>query len=148
MRSLPAGRVLSDLGDSIGKQVVLIEALRIAAGENVLLRFDGGESPWRQGVWLATEGELEVAGVRSPQLVLWQDTAPDEVRISVRSTDGVLHLYNVWDSGRGLGEFESQKATSGMLVSEDEGWLRYECSDIAVEPKFDRLGFSVRITDT
>ena len=90
---------------------------------------------------MATDGLLAVEGETSPQLVLWTDAAPDEVRVTVTQTDGLLRLYNVWDSGRGLGPFESQSATSGMVVSGGT----YRCSDIASDPAFDRLAFSIEI---
>jgi hypothetical protein len=75
------------------------------------------------------------------QVVLWADTAPDGLRLTVRETsDGLLHLYNVWDSGRGRG-IESQAATSGMLREDTPSGWRYRCTDIAPEPTFDASTF-------
>ena len=64
--------------------------------------------------------------------------------MSVVATDGWLRLYNIWDSGRGLGPFESQSYTSGMLVTRQGDWLRYGCADIDA-PQFDRLTFLLRL---
>lgn len=139
---LASERVLSStLTNAERGDVVKIEVLPISAGDVVVVRFLGGLSTWRQGVLLATEGLLAVEGEVSPQVVLWTDTAPDEVSVTAMQTDGLLRLYNVWDSGRGLGPFESQSATSGMLVSGGT----YRCSDIASDPAFDRLSFSIEI---
>jgi len=81
-------------------------------------------------VRLGVKGNLEIAGQTSPQSVVWRDTAPPSVDIVVRSTvDGLLRLYNVWDSGRGRGQ-ESQAATSGMLREPTPLGFRYMCSDI------------------
>lgn len=139
---LPNERVLnSRLSGGRHGDVVKIEVLRVRVGDLVTVRFLGTSSSWRQGVWLAAGGVLSVAGQLVPQVVLWTDTAPDEVDLTVVETDGFLRFYNVWDSGRGLGPFESQSATSGMLVRDGV----YRCSDIASEPAFDRLKFSVEV---
>jgi hypothetical protein len=139
---LPNERVLnSRLSGGARGDVVKIEVLRIQAGDLATVQFLGTSSEWRQGVWLATNGLLDVNGERLPQVLLWTDTAPAEVTVSVVETDGLLRLCNIWDSGRGLGPFESQSATSGMLVADGI----YRCSDIASDPAFDRLVFSLDI---
>lgn len=97
-------------------------------------------------MWLATEGELEVNGVRSSQLVPWQDTAPSMVHVRVVEGDGKLRLYNVWDSGRGISDHESQSATSGMVVeAAADGARRCRCNGIGYDPAFDRLVFTLRV---
>ena len=117
-----------------------IEAVPCSAAGEFLLVFEAVSARWRQGVWLATDGLLRVGDSESPQIVLWQDTAPATVHLQVVSTDGLLRLYNVWDSGRGR-TVESQSATSGMLREKiPTGW-RYRCSDIAPHPTFDALVF-------
>jgi hypothetical protein len=140
--SLPVERVLNRrLTEAFGRDVVKMEVLPIAAGQTAQVRFLETASAWRQGIWIGTEGLLEVAGARDSQLILWTDTAPSEVRVFVIETDGWLRFYNIWDSGRGLSPYESHSATSGMLVS----GLRYACSDIAEDPEFDRLSFSLEV---
>ncbi|MEQ7011325.1 hypothetical protein ABN028_34680 [Actinopolymorpha sp. B17G11] len=121
--------------------VWLIETVECCAGSAFQLVFESAEPRWHQGVWLGVEGQLEVAGQTSPQAVLWRDTAPPSVEIVVRSSeDGLLRLYNVWDSGRGYGR-ESQAATSGMLRETTTDGLRYRCSDIRPSPTFEALVF-------
>jgi hypothetical protein len=145
-RPLP-GRTLSrGVAGPAGQEVVKIEALPVQPGQTVRLRFERAASAWRQGVWLATEGSLSAGGTASPQLVIWADTAPPEVDLRIEDTDGLLRLYNVWDSDRGRGPFESQSATSGMLVEElDDGSRRYACNDIGTDPDFEKVIFSVAI---
>lgn len=73
-------------------------------------------------------------------------TAPALVDIDVVSTTGLLHMSNVWDSGRGLGDFESQSASSGMIAEPiDQASIRYRCNDIGTEPDFIRIVFSIAI---
>lgn len=126
------------------REVVLIESLTCTAGDRFSLTFESVDPRWRQGVWLAVDGELAVAGQTSSQLVLWRDTAPRRVTFEVKSTDdGLLRLYNVWDSGRGGGPWESQSHTSGMVREVVAGGIRFHCSDISPDPTFDALVFTL-----
>lgn len=57
---------------------------------------------------------------------------------------GSMIFYNVWDSGRGLGPFESQSNTSGMIRENlPLNGYRYRCNDIGQDPKFEKLIFRV-----
>jgi hypothetical protein len=112
-RKIPSKRTLnSELTEQMGREVVLFEVLPVAPGQTLLLTFEETSAGWRQGVWLGTEGEFKCNGHTSSQVVLWSDTAPRPVEIEIVATDGLLRLYNVWDSGRRLGDYESQMATS------------------------------------
>lgn len=127
------------------REVVLIETVPCSAGDCFLLTFEFAHPRWRQGVWLAVDGDLAVADQTSSQVVLWRDTAPDQVHFNVRSSsDGLLRLHNVWDSGRGLGPWESQRHTSGMVSEAVPGGFRYRCSDISSDPTFDALVFTLQ----
>lgn len=142
----PPGRTRNDeLSEAMGRDVVKIEALPIAVGQSARLVLEGSESPWRQGVRFVTDGVLRVAGVEAPQLDIWTDTAPPTVDVECVETDGLLRFYNIWQSGRRPG-VESRSATSGMLVEDlGDGWRRYSCNDIGVEPNFEKLVFRVAI---
>lgn len=123
-----------------------IEVLPISTGQVVRVEFIEARGEWRQGVWLATEGSLESNGTASSQLVLWEDTAPPVVDVTVHEADGLLRLYNIWDSGRGFGHHESQSATSGMVKHvRDDGASVYSCNDIGVDPDFSKLVFAVSV---
>lgn len=138
------GRSLNPTLTTPDREVGLIETVPCSAGDRFSLRFESFEPRWRQGVWLAVEGELLVEDQTADQFVLWRDSAPEEVQIKVRSTDdGLMRLYNVWDSGRGLGSYESQSHTSGMIREAIEGGFRYGCSDISPEPSFEALVFTL-----
>jgi hypothetical protein len=127
------------------REVLKIEALPIAVGEVVHLVLEASDSLWRQGVRLLTDGVLSVAGVEAPQLDIWKDSAPPTVEISCVETDGLLRFYNIWQSGRRPG-VESRSATSGMLLEDlGDGWRRYSCNDIGVDPDFKKLTFRILI---
>lgn len=143
---LPAKTLSEAISGPDGRPAVMIEELPITQGQRITITFESVGPRWRQGVFLATAGQLVAAGTSSPALVLWSDSAPAKSVIDIVETDGRLVFYNVWDSGRGRGRFESQSATSGMLVEAlADGSRRYSCTDIGVNPDFSRLVFRVSI---
>jgi len=74
------------------------------------------------------------------------DTAPPAVEIACLETDGLIRIYNIWQSGRRPG-VESQSQTSGMLVDLlPDGSRRYRCNDIGFDPDFSKLVFRISIT--
>jgi hypothetical protein len=142
---LPSRTVNRALTDALGYEVLKVEALSIRPGQVVKLEFDRVDSPWRQGIWVATEGRLRVGDIEASQFVIWTDTAPPQVVIECEGTDGLLRLYNVWQSGRRPG-VESQSATSGMVVEDlGGGGRRYSCNDIGTNPLFQTLIFRLTL---
>ena len=126
--------------------MVKLDVLPISDGQLIRLTFESGASPWRQGVRVATEGTLLANDVTAPQLDLWRDTAPPAVEIACEASDGLLRIYNIWQSGRRPG-VESQSHTSGMLVEDlPDGSRRYKCNDIGFNPDFSKLVFRISIT--
>ena len=133
------------LTDPLGREVVKFETLPLQTGQTIRLVFEQVNSPWRQGVWLGTNGSLEAAGTTASQIVLWSDTAPPEAEIHCLESDGLLRLYNVWNRGV-IGGHDSLGYTSGMVVDElADGWRRYSCTDMGKEPDFGKLVFRVCI---
>jgi hypothetical protein len=107
------------------------------------ITFEDAAERWRQGVWLAVDGLLVVNDDELPQVVLWRDSAPRTVTLTVSKTDdGLMRLYNVWDSARGR-RMESQSATSGMVRQEIANGYRYRCNDVGPDRDFSALTFSV-----
>jgi hypothetical protein len=141
---LPARVLSKSVTGPNGNPAVKIEALAVPEGSILRIEFEEVNSSWRQGVFLATDGALTLAGAAADRLVIWADNAPPELEMDVSSNEGVVIMYNVWDSGRGRGPFESQSATSGMFVEQlDSGALRYSCTDIGILPDFKKLIFRV-----
>jgi hypothetical protein len=139
--NLPLKRVLSSAFRESGRtDVVKIDVLTVADGDVISLTFETKDSPWRQGVWLKTDGFLVVSHRQCAGVQLWQDTAPDHVLIQCHTSNGCLHVYNIWDRGRGA---ESQSWTSGMLVEDLPNGRRYRCNDIGFETDFTKLVFRI-----
>ena len=72
---LPGG-CLNSMLSTPSMPVLLIEAIECRDGTAFRLVFESAEPRWRQGVWLAVEGDLEIAGQVTSQAVVWRDTAP------------------------------------------------------------------------
>jgi hypothetical protein len=140
--SLP-GAVVNERLTTPDAPVWKIDVLPCKPGDRFRVVFESDDGLWRHGVRLMVDGVLAAEATTADQVVLWSDTAPTEVDIAVESaSDGLLRVYNVWDSGRGRRE-ESQAATSGMLRDDTANGWRYRCSDIATEPTFDALVFRI-----
>jgi hypothetical protein len=136
---LPDTPVLNSAFKERGRaDVVKIEIFPVHDGDFLKLTFESANSPWRQGVWLMTDGHLVVNQQHSPSVNLWRHAAPDEVLIECHTQNGCLHLYNIWDKGNGR---ESQSWTAGMLVEELPNGRRYRRNDIGFNTSFDKLVF-------
>lgn len=121
--------------------VILWESLAVRDGEKLRIRFESANSRNRQGLWLATDRGIVVAGRTCPSVYLWRDTAPDPVDIVCNTTNGGLSFYNVWEGAHGV---RSQAWSSGMLAEPDGALLRYRCNDVGFETCFDRLVFTIQ----
>jgi|GEM_PF-1034965 len=139
---VPPERVYNSAFAERGREgVVKIEALPIRGGEQIRLRFESVDSPWRQGVWMVTQGHLIVNNQASSAMEIWQDTAPSEIPIECRTLSGILHLYNIWDR---QGRRNSLSWSSGMLVQDLPNGRRYHCNDIGFDTEFNKLVFCVQ----
>lgn len=122
------------------KPIIQWDVIDITDSLKMKLRFISVNSTWRQGVWLCSDTGIIVDGQVYKSAMLWSDTAPKVIDITVRSTDGKLHLYNIWDKGRGK---DSQSYTSGMLIEGSGNIRRYHCNDIGSNPDFTKLVFEL-----
>ena len=122
--------------------VIKWDVFPIKNGEVLQLVFESVNSTWRQGVFLRCDTSIQINGQTSQSFVLWQDSAPSKAIMSCTTTNGILDVYNVWDSGRTNGK-ESQAYSSGMIVEELPLGRRYRCNDIGFETKFDKLIFRI-----
>jgi hypothetical protein len=132
------------LTERLGFDVWHMYGIDVSPGEAIALAFESMNSPRRQGVFIGTEGLLSIDGVDARAFNLWYDTTPRPVVIRCReSSSGRAVVYNIFE--REPGRQISQAHTSGMLVeSLPGGGQRYRCCDLAREPSFDRVVFTVR----
>jgi hypothetical protein len=118
--------------------VIKWDVLPVHDREKMSVIFEYVSSPFRQGVFLMSDGGIEIDGETYPQVTLWADTAPGHVDFICHTETGRLHIYNVWDEGRGR---ESQTWRSGMRVEAIDDGFCYKCTDAGPEINFDALSF-------
>jgi hypothetical protein len=87
---------------------------------------------------------LTIGETTAPSMAVWADRCPPEFDVSIEAPDGILHLYNIWDSGRG--QKQSQQEGAGMLREEfGPGMTRYRCNDGHAEATFEHLVFTLEL---
>jgi hypothetical protein len=132
-----------------GRGVYLYEELTVPPQGSVRIRIEGTRSEWRQGLWIGqmirnSRLRLKIDDVTAPSRVFWTDTCPSEVEMEIEAPDGILHLSNIWESGRG--QRQSQQEGAGMLREEVRpGVIRYRCNDGHAEATFDHLVFTLEL---
>lgn len=126
-----------------GRPVIKWEVLEFGASDGGEIRFISKNSDWRQGLWLHCGDGFSLAGRVFKSIELWSDNSPANVGFAMPSEGGVLHIYNIWDRGRGR---ESQSHTSGMQLEINGGLRRYGCNDIGFEPDYSKLIFELQIS--
>lgn len=135
--------------DYLGNTVCLYEELAVSSPSSIRIRIERVSSEWRQGLWLGqmvrnSRLRLTVAETTAPGMGIWTDRCPPEFEVQIEAPDGILHLYNMWDSGRG--RRASQQDGAGMLREEaGPGVVRYRCNDGHAEATFEHLVFTVEL---
>lgn len=123
-----------------GQTIQLVDELPISAKVRMRIYFEQANSKWRQGIALMTTGSFEIAGQEVKRgLALWQDTAPQEVELVIRSQSAVLQVKNIWDVGDGI--TESWHNGAAMIVEEIPNGRRYRCNDGQPNDDFDDIIF-------
>jgi hypothetical protein len=125
------------------ENVVLWDVQNIQDGQLVKINFISKTSPHRQGVWIKTDKGIEIPALKSKvykSINLWEDTSSEEVILKCHTNDGKMSIYNIWDEGDGK---ESQAYSSGMLITDRNGVLVYNCNAFGFETDFNDLIFSI-----
>jgi hypothetical protein len=125
------------------KDVVLWDVLNVEDGQKIKINFIKNNTNYRQGIRIAVDvgkGELEIFGIKSREMELWEDTAPEEVICSCSAKSGKISIYNIWDD---QGFSESQCDSSGMILEEKENKVIYHCNDYGFETNFEKFVFAI-----
>ena len=106
------------------------------------VEFISTNSKWKQGILLQTKGDFEINGQKLPnKIVLWEDTAPEQVDIIVKSKDKTLFIYNVWDIGDGTMHYGHNGGA--LFIEQGNGSTVYHCNDGCADDDFDDLIFKI-----
>lgn len=113
-----------------------------AADTTITVTRERASAERRQGLVLDADHDLTIGDVTSPRLVLWADTAPDQLEVTTGDA-GDLRVWNVWRDGDLIQAWEGDAHIDVDDVGEDLG---LECHDghgddgpdLVVRLEFDR----------
>jgi hypothetical protein len=130
-----------------GEELVMIDRFPVPKRPTRMeCRFVSTSSRWRQGMNLSTKGKIHIANQTISQpIALWEDTAPRSEVIVCDSKNGILEVYNLWDTGDGVTEAWHNGAA--MIVEEIPGGRRYRCNDGYPDEDFDDIVFELVILE-
>jgi hypothetical protein len=120
----------------------MVDRLKVSSGQRLKVTFESVNSDWRQGIVFDTDGSFDVVGKTiKRKIVLWRDTAPEELHLVVHTKKGECLVRNVWDVGNGV--IQSWHNGAAMIVEELPSGRRYRCNDGLADDDFDDLVFRV-----
>lgn len=128
------------------KDIVRWDVLSVKKEQEIEFKFISTSSKFRQGVRIAVDygkGEFEVNDMRLREFYLWNDTAPEIVKIKCLSQEGLISIYNVWETERK--KTEEQMDFSGMLVERNGNKITYRCNNGLLDTNFDELVFEIEL---
>ncbi len=126
-----------------GKILTRIDSISVSNNEKFKLTFEKFGSKWRQGVIIKVNGSIFVNNeeFKGGEIVLLEDSSPKEVVFSIKSKDGKMKVYNVWDTGDGVMQAFLNGAV--MIVEKIQNGNRYWCNDAHPDEDFDDLVFRI-----
>jgi hypothetical protein len=113
----------------------------------IVRRLQASESPV-QGLRIKLDnGDIEVAGQRLRDVVLWANTAPDEVELSCvpKGQSATLKFWNVWRDENST--MQAWIGHAGILVERQDSRLLFRCSDGYAPVNFGDLVVEVAIEE-
>jgi hypothetical protein len=112
-----------------GKELKMVDRINLSTSKiSLRITFVSTDSKWKQGIVLQTKGEFEIEGRKLPnKIVLWEDTAPKEVQLIVKSKEKLLMVYNAWKTEEGTTHYWHNGAA--MNIEEKEASKIYNCND-------------------
>lgn len=127
-----------------GQTIQMVDRLSVTDGQTLKVTFQSVNSDWRQGIGFDTDGSFDVVGKAiEKKIVLWHDTAPQELLLAVHTRKGECMVKNVWDVGDGV--IQSWHNGAAMIVQELRNGRRYRCNDGRADDDFDDLVFSIEL---
>ena len=127
-----------------GRLIQMSDHLCLSDGCIIRVKIESTNSDWRQGIRLDVDRGFEVEGqVIKKAILLWHDTAPEEVIIKVRTKNGQCRVRNIWDTGNGA--VQSWYNAAAIIVETTPYGKRYHCNDGKPDDDFDDIIFSIEI---
>lgn len=121
-------------------EIHMIYERPVAPGDSIRVRRTGARSSPVQALRLKVEtGKLLVHGEALKDVVLWSDTAPEEVVLVAEIPKGgtTLKIWNAWRDANGT--MQAWIGDAGMLIREESNGVQLRCSDGTGGVRFDDL---------
>lgn len=109
--------------------------------EELTLRFRSVGAQLPQGLRLkARGGTLEIESSSASDVILWEDTAPDEVHVRIRWRSKGARSLRVWNAWRVKDVTQAWLGNAGMRVTRaEDGVVTLRSSDGEGDPDFGNL---------
>lgn len=116
-------------------------------GTELRVRFQSATSAPPQGLRLKVRGgTFDVESTATDDLILWQDTAPAEVRIRIAWKPKGRRSLRIWNAWRVNDVTQAWLGNAGMRVTPGgQGVFQLHCSDGEGSPDFDDLVAEVQV---
>lgn len=126
-----------------GKQLCLVDIIPLGNSPHKFrLTFEQSNSEWRQGVFVRSKKLIEIDGERiAKKVILWRETVPAVIELSLPRRCAELGVNNVWDTGDGATNYWT--AGAAMYIEEIPGGKRYHCNDGHMNDDLNDLVFTL-----
>ena len=141
-----------------GDEVIKWEVLNLHEKQDIVLRFISKNSDNRQGIFigfLGCEGTIDIEVEEKKDFYkggdFWEDVLPKELKLTCKSNDGLLSIYNIYERKdekpkiNGLKTRYSQMDFQGMKVEQNGRVYRYYCNHATKDSPFDALVFEIEL---
>jgi hypothetical protein len=130
-----------------GRTLQLIDEFPLHDSKSTcLITRESTNSEWRQGISLSTSsGKILVNDAAFKHIQLWENTAPEQVKISVVSAARILIVKNIWEmpDHRGVRAVHAGHHGAAMEVEVLPSGRRYQCNDGHPDEDFDDIIFRI-----
>ena len=127
--------------DYNGIKLLRIDRFPVQNREKLIITWESTSSDWKQAIRLKIDKQIIIENSKSKNIILWENTSPEEVIIECYTKDGLLYIYNGWDAGDST--IDSWLGNSAMIVENITDGRRYRCNDGQSDDDFDDLVFHV-----
>jgi hypothetical protein len=126
-----------------GKKLQMIDYFDVGKKGKIRITFLNTNSEWEQGIYLKTDKTLSYDNDKVKDIRFWEAYSPEFIDVEFETKNGLLEVWNVWDTGDGV--VHAWHNGAAMIVEEIEHGKLYHCNDGHPDDNFDDLVFKIEI---